>query len=107
MLHRHGFSHQVPARRRVERSEEAVTGWMKEAKRRRCGRTPGGQNGQGLRCQCPRSSGVSSATWHARSTSTFEPSHCHNRHLAPVDSTWGHQPERVQRRPPAGVHRHL
>ncbi|MFF2511828.1 winged helix-turn-helix domain-containing protein [Streptomyces sp. NPDC058086] len=31
MLHRHGFSHQVPARRAVERDEEAVTGWVKEA----------------------------------------------------------------------------
>jgi hypothetical protein len=30
MLHRHGFSHQVPARRAVERNEEAVTGWVKE-----------------------------------------------------------------------------
>nr|WP_236067410.1 winged helix-turn-helix domain-containing protein [Streptomyces brasiliscabiei] len=31
MLHRHGFSHQVPARRAVERDEEAVSGWVKEA----------------------------------------------------------------------------
>ncbi|MEV5646596.1 winged helix-turn-helix domain-containing protein, partial [Streptomyces flaveolus] len=30
MLHRHGFSHQVPARRAPERNEEAVTGWLKE-----------------------------------------------------------------------------
>ena len=30
MLHRHGFSHQVPARRAVERDEDAVTGWVKE-----------------------------------------------------------------------------
>uniref|UniRef100_UPI001E65A042 helix-turn-helix domain-containing protein n=1 Tax=Streptomyces lacrimifluminis TaxID=1500077 RepID=UPI001E65A042 len=30
MLHRHGFSHQVPARRAVERGEEAVAGWVKE-----------------------------------------------------------------------------
>jgi transposase len=30
MLHRHGFSHQVPARRALERNEEAVTGWVKE-----------------------------------------------------------------------------
>jgi transposase len=30
MLHRHGFSHQVPARRAMERNEEAVTGWVKE-----------------------------------------------------------------------------
>ncbi|WP_438828273.1 IS630 family transposase [Streptomyces mirabilis] len=30
MLHRHGFSHQVPARRAVERDEEAVTGWVKD-----------------------------------------------------------------------------
>ncbi|MFI8235432.1 winged helix-turn-helix domain-containing protein [Streptomyces sp. NPDC085900] len=30
MLHRHGFSHQVPARRAMERDEEAVTGWVKE-----------------------------------------------------------------------------
>ncbi|MEV7003710.1 winged helix-turn-helix domain-containing protein [Streptomyces sp. NPDC093982] len=30
MLHRHGFSHQVPARRAVERDESAVTGWVKE-----------------------------------------------------------------------------
>lgn len=29
-LHRHGFSHQVPARRAIERDEEAVTGWVKE-----------------------------------------------------------------------------
>jgi transposase len=28
MLHRHGFSHQVPARRAVERDEEAVSGWV-------------------------------------------------------------------------------
>ncbi|MEW2570201.1 winged helix-turn-helix domain-containing protein [Streptomyces sp. NPDC047070] len=43
MLHRHGFSHQMPARRAVERNEEAVTGWVKEtwpqveAPRRRSG----------------------------------------------------------------------
>ncbi|WUU43077.1 winged helix-turn-helix domain-containing protein [Streptomyces sp. NBC_00659] len=30
MLHRHGFSHQVPARRALERNEKAVTGWVKE-----------------------------------------------------------------------------
>ncbi|MFE7033130.1 winged helix-turn-helix domain-containing protein [Streptomyces sp. NPDC057621] len=30
MLHRHGFSHQVPARRASERDEDAVTGWVKE-----------------------------------------------------------------------------
>ncbi|MEU8945314.1 winged helix-turn-helix domain-containing protein [Streptomyces sp. NPDC048489] len=30
MLHRHGFSHQVPARRAVERDEAAVAGWAKE-----------------------------------------------------------------------------
>jgi transposase len=30
MLHRHGFSHQIPARRATERDEEAVTGWVKE-----------------------------------------------------------------------------
>ena len=30
MLHRHGFSHQVPARRAVERDEKAVSGWVKE-----------------------------------------------------------------------------
>ncbi|WP_406346875.1 winged helix-turn-helix domain-containing protein [Streptomyces sp. NBC_00648] len=30
MLHRHGFSHQVPARRAVEGNQEAVTGWVKE-----------------------------------------------------------------------------
>ncbi len=30
MLHRHGFSRQVPARRALERNEEAVTGWVKE-----------------------------------------------------------------------------
>jgi transposase len=30
MLHRHGFSHQVPARRAVERDEKAVAGWVKE-----------------------------------------------------------------------------
>ncbi|MDX2939310.1 helix-turn-helix domain-containing protein [Streptomyces ipomoeae] len=30
MLHRHGFSHQVPARRATERDEGAVTGWVKE-----------------------------------------------------------------------------
>jgi transposase len=30
MLHRHGFSHQVPARHAVERNQEAVTGWVKE-----------------------------------------------------------------------------
>ncbi|WUA87563.1 winged helix-turn-helix domain-containing protein [Streptomyces pseudovenezuelae] len=43
MLHRHGFSHQVPARRAVERDQEAVTGWVKvtwpqvETPRRRSG----------------------------------------------------------------------
>jgi transposase len=43
MLRRHGWSHQVPARRAVERDEEAVTGWVKvtwprvEAPRRRSG----------------------------------------------------------------------
>ncbi|WP_329400614.1 winged helix-turn-helix domain-containing protein [Streptomyces lydicus] len=26
MLHRHGFSHQVPARRAIERDEQAVAG---------------------------------------------------------------------------------
>jgi hypothetical protein len=30
MPHRHGFSHQVPVRRAVERDEEAVTRWVKE-----------------------------------------------------------------------------
>jgi transposase len=30
MLHWHGFSHQVPARRAVEGDEEAVSGWVKE-----------------------------------------------------------------------------
>ena len=30
MLHRHGFSHQLPARRATERDEEAVSGWVKE-----------------------------------------------------------------------------
>src|SRR4051812_27540507 len=30
MLHRHGFSHQVPARRATERDEQACTGWGKE-----------------------------------------------------------------------------
>ncbi|MEU7205425.1 winged helix-turn-helix domain-containing protein [Streptomyces sp. NPDC045470] len=30
MLHRHGWSHQVPARRAVERDEEKVTGWVKD-----------------------------------------------------------------------------
>ncbi|MDO0938497.1 winged helix-turn-helix domain-containing protein [Streptomyces sp. DG2A-72] len=30
MLHRHGFSHRVPARRAVERDEQRVTGWVKE-----------------------------------------------------------------------------
>ncbi len=29
-LHRHGFSHQVPARCATERDEDAVTGWVKE-----------------------------------------------------------------------------
>ena len=43
MLHRHGYSHQLPARRAVERGQEAVTGWVKEtwpqveAPRRRSG----------------------------------------------------------------------
>jgi hypothetical protein len=30
MPHWHGFSHQVPVRRAVERDEEAVTRWVKE-----------------------------------------------------------------------------
>lgn len=30
MLRRHGWSHQVPARRAVERGEAAVAGWVKE-----------------------------------------------------------------------------
>ncbi|MFG2285045.1 winged helix-turn-helix domain-containing protein [Streptomyces sp. NPDC048595] len=30
MLHRHGWSHQVPARRALERDDEAVAGWVKE-----------------------------------------------------------------------------
>ncbi|QDO04845.1 winged helix-turn-helix domain-containing protein [Streptomyces sp. RLB3-17] len=34
MLHRHGFSHQVPARRAVERDEDAVSGWVKRPGRR-------------------------------------------------------------------------
>jgi transposase len=43
MLHRHGFSHQVPARRAVERDEAEVAGWVKDtwprakAPRRRSG----------------------------------------------------------------------
>ncbi|MFH8406689.1 winged helix-turn-helix domain-containing protein [Streptomyces sp. NPDC018019] len=43
MLRRHGFSHQMPARRALERVEEKVTGWLKEtwprakAPRRRAG----------------------------------------------------------------------
>ncbi|WP_369384064.1 transposase [Streptomyces sp. cg36] len=45
MLHRNGFSHQVPARRALERDEERVSGWVKdtwpqvEAPRRRSGPT--------------------------------------------------------------------
>ncbi|MFD9286449.1 winged helix-turn-helix domain-containing protein [Streptomyces mirabilis] len=31
MLHRHGFSTQVPARAAIERDEGAVTGWVKDA----------------------------------------------------------------------------
>ncbi|GAB2463934.1 hypothetical protein GCM10027162_68200 [Streptomyces incanus] len=31
MLRRHGWSHHVPARRALERNEEAVAGWVKEA----------------------------------------------------------------------------
>ncbi len=30
MLHRHGWSHQVPARHAPERDEQAVSGWVKE-----------------------------------------------------------------------------
>ncbi|MEU0950066.1 winged helix-turn-helix domain-containing protein [Streptomyces canus] len=30
LLHRHGSSHQVPARRATERDKDAVTGWVKE-----------------------------------------------------------------------------
>ncbi|WP_437107250.1 helix-turn-helix domain-containing protein [Streptomyces flaveolus] len=30
MLHRHGFSHQVPARRAIERDEQVVASWVKE-----------------------------------------------------------------------------
>lgn len=30
MLRRHGFSHQVPARRALERNEDKVTGWVKD-----------------------------------------------------------------------------
>ena len=30
LLRRHGWSHQVPARRAVERDEAAITGWIKE-----------------------------------------------------------------------------
>ncbi|WP_371655866.1 MULTISPECIES: winged helix-turn-helix domain-containing protein [unclassified Streptomyces] len=30
MLRRHGWSHQVPARRALERDEEKVTGWVKD-----------------------------------------------------------------------------
>ncbi|CAG6396717.1 hypothetical protein SCOCK_450032 [Actinacidiphila cocklensis] len=30
MLRRHGWSHQVPARRAVERDDSAVAGWVKE-----------------------------------------------------------------------------
>ncbi|WP_416367459.1 helix-turn-helix domain-containing protein [Nocardia terpenica] len=43
LLHRHGWSHQVPARRAVERDPQAITGWVKDtwprvkAPRRRSG----------------------------------------------------------------------
>ncbi|MEV5511320.1 winged helix-turn-helix domain-containing protein [Streptomyces orinoci] len=30
MLRRHGWSHQVPARRALERDEDAITGWVRE-----------------------------------------------------------------------------
>ncbi|MFF7844477.1 winged helix-turn-helix domain-containing protein [Streptomyces ossamyceticus] len=30
MPHGHGFNHQVPARRAIERDEEAVAGWVTE-----------------------------------------------------------------------------
>ncbi|MFF3748780.1 winged helix-turn-helix domain-containing protein [Streptomyces kronopolitis] len=30
MLRRHGWSHQVPSRRAVERDEAAVAGWVKD-----------------------------------------------------------------------------
>lgn len=45
MLRRHGWSHQVPARRALERDEDAITGWVREtwpqveAPRRRSGPT--------------------------------------------------------------------
>ncbi|MGW6412909.1 helix-turn-helix domain-containing protein [Streptomyces vinaceus] len=32
MLRRHGWSHQVPARRAVERDEASVAGWVKEVR---------------------------------------------------------------------------
>ncbi|GLF95170.1 hypothetical protein SYYSPA8_12755 [Streptomyces yaizuensis] len=34
MLRRHGWSHQMPARRAVERDEAAVAGWVKEVRPR-------------------------------------------------------------------------
>ncbi|GAA5217649.1 hypothetical protein GCM10023323_75470 [Streptomyces thinghirensis] len=53
MLHRHGFSHEVPARRAVERDEAAVAGWVKETWPQMEGpwrrSTPG--------CACPQPSG--------------------------------------------------
>uniref|UniRef100_UPI0035E15DCF winged helix-turn-helix domain-containing protein n=1 Tax=Streptomyces spectabilis TaxID=68270 RepID=UPI0035E15DCF len=45
MLRRHGWSHQVPAKRALERDEEKVAGWGKdtwpqaEVSRRRSGRS--------------------------------------------------------------------
>ncbi|WP_308297162.1 winged helix-turn-helix domain-containing protein [Streptomyces sp. UNOB3_S3] len=39
LLVRNGFSCQVPARRAVERGEEAITGWVKETWQRCSGPT--------------------------------------------------------------------
>ncbi|GGP96659.1 hypothetical protein GCM10010278_87200 [Streptomyces melanogenes] len=55
MLRRHGWSHQVPAKRALERDEEKVTGWVKdtwpqvEASRRRSGRSSSSKTRPGSR----------------------------------------------------------
>lgn len=50
LLRRHGWSHQVPARRAIERDEVAITGWIRETWP--SVETPGRRSGPGWSSNC-------------------------------------------------------
>ncbi|GCB47612.1 hypothetical protein SNL152K_4917 [Streptomyces sp. NL15-2K] len=100
MLHRQGFSHQVPARRAVEGDEEAVSGWVKETwpqlktPRRRSGPGSASRRG-GLLDDAAHDADLGQTRTHSRhpSAGTFPAPVLDRRHdEVPdhVDATTGH-----------------